>query len=78
MTEKLPSNKEIRKDVAERVAWAIFRQDQFELGLMTEAHYKHVLMLTFDERELICNGWKKLEEERKEAKKESGSGPDED
>ncbi len=71
-------NKEIRRDVAERVAWAAFKGDQLDLGLMIESHYKKSFYLTFDERELICTAWKELEEERKEAKKESGSGSDED
>ena len=77
MVQKLPG-KEIRRDVAERVAWALFRLDQLELGLMIEAHYKNTFLLTFDEREFICEGWKELEEERKKAKEESGNGSDED
>ena len=84
--------KEIRRDVAERVAWAAFKGDQLDLGLMIESHYKKSFYLTFDERELICTAWKEIEEERakspnlnktkktvpKKKKKKSGSGPDED
>ena len=79
MVDKLPDdNKEIRREVAERVAWAIFRGDQLELGLLIEGHYKNSFLLTFDEREFICEGWKQLEEGRKKTKEESGRGPDED
>ena len=71
MVDKLPDhNKEIRREVAERVAWAIFRGDQLELGLLIEGHYKNSFLLTFDEREFICEGWKQLEEERLILKRE--------
>jgi len=60
----MTDSKLIRRDIAEKVAWATFRGDQHELGLMIHDHYRRKLLLSFEERELICTVWKDLEEER--------------
>ena len=62
--EKEMSSNLIRRDIAEKVAWATFNGDQHELGLMIENHYKRKYILSFEERELICTVWADLEEER--------------
>jgi hypothetical protein len=56
------NKKDVRRMITERIAWALFHQDQFELGLMIEDHYSNLFRLTFDEREIVCEAWKLLEE----------------
>lgn len=60
----MTDSKLIRRDIAEKVAWATFRGDQHELGLMIHDHYRRRFALSFEERELICTVWQDLEEER--------------
>jgi|TARA_R110002072_G_scaffold43832_3_gene123101 hypothetical protein len=68
---KSPKDKKlIRKEIAEKIAWATFNKSQLELGLMIEDHHRRVVPLSFEERELICAVWKDLEEERLLAIKE--------
>ena len=57
------NKKEVRRWISERVAWALFHQDQLELGLMIEDHYTNIFRLSFDERETVCEAWKLLEED---------------
>ena len=54
--------RKVRQLISERVAWAIFHQNQLELGLMIEDHYRSRLHLSFDERETVCDAWNLLEE----------------
>ena len=55
------NKKDIRRDVSERLAWALFNKDQYGLGLMIEDHYKRLYLLSFDERQAICDAWTILE-----------------
>ena len=57
--------KDIRYDVSERITWALFRQDQLDLGLMIDSHYKNTCQLTLDERQAVCDAWQFLEAEAK-------------
>ena len=57
--------KDIRYDISERITWAIFKQDQYELGIMIDSHYKNKCPLTLDEREAVCDAWQFLEIETK-------------
>ena len=73
MTDKTKSPKDkksIRKELAEKIAWATFNKSQLELGLMREDHHKRILPLSLEERELICAAWQDLEEGRLLAIKE--------
>ena len=74
--EKEMSSNLIRRDIAEKVAWATFNGDQHELGLMIENHYKRKYILSFEERELICTVWADLEEERLILEKEEKKAKD--
>tara|TARA_Y100000034_G_scaffold47477_1_gene58455 strand:+ start:240 stop:443 length:204 start_codon:yes stop_codon:yes gene_type:complete len=59
------NKKDIRYDISERITWALFRQDQLDLGLMIDSHYKKITYLTLDEREAVCVAWNFLETESK-------------
>ena len=58
------NKKDIRYDVSERITWALFKQDQFDLGLMIESHYNKCY-LSLDERQAVCDAWQFLEAENK-------------
>ena len=57
--------KDIRYDVSERITWALFRQDQQDLGMMIEGHYNNKCYLSLDERQAVCDAWQFLEIETK-------------
>ena len=57
--------KDIRYDISERITWALFRQDQHDLGMMIEGHYNNRCYLSLDERTAVCDAWQYLEVETK-------------
>ena len=66
MPEDTKKKIDIRREVAEQIAWASFHADQLMLGLLIEDHYARSRHLSFEEREAICWAWQKLEEGRDE------------
>ena len=60
----------VRRYISEAVLWALHFEDQEELNELIHGHYEKRDRLSFDERALICDAWKKIEidEDKKQNK----------